>query len=363
MVSTLDTTIFDDTSFAQLLAVERKRTDRSHRPFLLLLIELQIRLWDGQRRKRALVKNVVQALRLCTRQTDMIGWYKSNAVIGVIYTELRHAGRSIDTILARVNAALQAHLLPAQLQAIAITAYVYPQHEPGVPPSAPNDKLYVDLKQHTLPRLGKRALDIVGGFVLLVLCAPVFVLIGVAIKCTSHGPILFKQTRIGQFGKPFTFLKFRSMYADADPRVHEQYIQAFMLQSRHGGNALETLKHDGLFKLSNDARITPLGHFLRKTSLDELPQLLNVLAGTMSLVGPRPPILYELKDYDIWHRRRVLEAKPGLTGLWQVTGRSRTTFDDMVRLDLQYIDQRSLWTDLKLLLRTPWSVLKCDGAR
>src|SRR5215813_3636470 len=137
MVSTLDTTIFDDTSFAQVLAVERKRTDRSHRPFLLLLIELQIRLWDGQRRKRALVKNVVQALRLCTRQTDMIGWYKPNAVIGVIYTELRHAGRSIDTILARVNAALQARLLPAQLQAIAITAYVYPQHEPGDSPAAP----------------------------------------------------------------------------------------------------------------------------------------------------------------------------------------------------------------------------------
>src|ERR1051326_5764894 len=121
MVSTLDTTIFDDVSFARLLASERKRTDRSHRPFLLLLIELKLRLRDGQRRHRTLAKNVVQALHLCTRQTDMIGWYKNNAVIGVIYTELRHEDCSIDTILARVNAALQAHLLPTQIETLTLT--------------------------------------------------------------------------------------------------------------------------------------------------------------------------------------------------------------------------------------------------
>ena len=153
------------------------------------------------------------------------------------------------------------------------------------------------------------------------------------------------------------------MYTDADSTRHEQYIKGFILQSRNGSTALEALKQEGLFKLTNDPRVTPLGRVLRKTSLDELPQLLNVLAGTMSLVGPRPPIPYEIKNYDTWHTRRVLEAKPGITGLWQVQGRSRTTFDDMVRLDLQYIDQWSFWTDLKLLLQTPWTVIKCKGAR
>ena len=159
------------------------------------------------------------------------------------------------------------------------------------------------------------------------------------------------------------FLKFRSMYIDADTRVHEQYVQEFILQSKNGSGASEELKQDGLFKLSKDSRITPLGHFLRRTSLDELPQLLNVLVGTMSLVGPRPPIPYEIKDYGNWHRRRVLEAKPGITGLWQVQGRSRTTFEDMTRLDLRYIDTWSFWADLKLLLQTPWTVMKGEGAR
>jgi lipopolysaccharide/colanic/teichoic acid biosynthesis glycosyltransferase len=363
MVSTLDKTIVDDESFARILASERRRTDRSQRPFLLLLLELKTRLRDRQPCRRTLVNSVIESLQLCIRQTDMIGWYKNNSVIGVIYTDLRHVDASIDKIVSKVTAALQARLLPPQLDAITLTAYVYPPPERGSSDSAAHDKLYPDLKQYKLVDVLKRMLDMLGSIVLLVLSAPVSLLIGVAIKLTSKGPVLFKQRRIGQFGQPFTFLKFRSMYTDADPRVHEQYIQEFMLQSKHGGSALETVKQDGLFKLSKDARITPLGHILRKTSLDELPQLLNVLAGTMSLVGPRPPIPYEIARYDIWHLRRVLEVKPGLTGLWQVQGRSRTTFDDMVRLDLQYIAQRSLWTDLKLLLQTPWAVIKCDGAR
>ncbi len=363
MLSTLNTAILDDESFARILAAERKRTDRSQSPFLLLLLELEIRRRDGPHRRRALVKNIIQSLQLCIRQTDMIGWYENDAVIGGIYTELHHGDAAVAKILTKVTATLQAHLLPQQRDAITITAYVYPQQERGSADSAASDKLYPDLKQHKLADFAKRTLDMLGSVVLLVLAAPVFLLIGVAIKLTSPGPVLFKQTRIGQFGRPFTFLKFRSMYIDADHRVHEQYIQEFMLQSRQGGRALETVKQDGLFKLSKDARITPLGHVLRRTSLDELPQFLNVLAGTMSLVGPRPSIPYEIEHYDIWHLRRVLEAKPGLTGLWQVQGRSRTTFDDMVRLDLQYIAQRSLWTDIKLLLQTPWAVIKCDGAR
>jgi lipopolysaccharide/colanic/teichoic acid biosynthesis glycosyltransferase len=293
----------------------------------------------------------------------MIGWYKHNSIIGIIFTELSEEIPSISKIRKRVHTALQAQLTLQQIAIITIATYLYPPEDPDPSEPAAHDKLYPDLKHHKLASLVKRFLDIIGSSMLLVLCLPILVFIGVAIKLTSKGPILFRQTRIGQFGQHFTFLKFRSMYTDADSRVHQQYVQEFILQSKNGNGAHEALKQDGFFKLSQDPRITPVGRFIRTTSLDELPQLLNVLAGTMSLVGPRPPIPYEAEHYDMWHRRRLLEAKPGITGLWQVKGRSRTTFEDMVRLDLQYIDEWSLWTDLKLLLQTPWTVIKCEGAR
>jgi lipopolysaccharide/colanic/teichoic acid biosynthesis glycosyltransferase len=153
-------------------------------------------------------------------------------------------------------------------------------------------------------------------------------------------------------------LKFRTMHIGVDDRVHRDYVSSFI----KGAGQIQGSGQNGFFKLTNDRRVTPLGRLLRKTSLDELPQLWNVLRGDMSLVGPRPPIPYELEQYAPWHRRRVLEAKPGITGLWQVTGRSRTTFDEMVRLDLRYIGTRSLWTDIKILLATPAAALLGKGA-
>ena len=293
----------------------------------------------------------------------MIGWYKHNTVIGVIFTELHQEEPPTGTILERVNAALHARLTPEQIDAVTLSIYLYPQQDAGLSDASTQAELYPDRAWKKRTSLVKRIVDVLGSCGLLVLFLPVFVCIGVAIKLTSPGPILFRQTRIGQFGQPFMFLKFRSMYTDADPRVHEKYIQEFILQSKNGRGASDGLQKDGLFKLSRDPRITPLGRFIRRTSLDELPQLFNVLVGTMSLVGPRPPVHYEIKDYNIWHMRRVLEAKPGITGLWQVQGRSRTTFEDMVRLDLHYIDTWSLWTDLKILLQTPWTVIKGEGAR
>lgn len=328
-----------------------------------MLLDLSRLLRDGQQQRSKLVKNVIKSLQICTRQTDMIGWYKRNYIIGIIFTELGEEVLSISKIHEKVHTALQTQLTLQQIDIITVSTYLYPPEDPGSSEPATHDKLYPDLKHYKLASLVKRMLDIIGSFMLLVLCLPILVCIGVAIKLTSKGPILFRQTRIGQFGQHFTFLKFRSMYTDADSRVHQQYIQEFILQSKNGNGAHEALKQDGFFKLSQDPRITRIGRFIRTTSLDELPQLLNVLAGTMSLVGPRPPIPYEAEHYDIWHRRRLLEAKPGITGLWQVKGRSRTSFEDMVRLDLQYIDKWSLWTDLKLLLQTPWTVIKCEGAR
>jgi lipopolysaccharide/colanic/teichoic acid biosynthesis glycosyltransferase len=172
--------------------------------------------------------------------------------------------------------------------------------------------------------------------------------------------VLFRQQRIGQYGQLFTFLKFRSMYVDNDHLVHQRFVTQLISSEVKD---LSTCKDgDGVYKLKDDKRITRMGKLLRRTSLDELPQLLNVLKGEMSLVGPRPAIPYELAAYQTWHRRRVLESKPGITGVWQVTGRSRVKFDEMVRMDLRYAMAWSPWLDVKILLRTPLAVIRGSGA-
>jgi len=150
------------------------------------------------------------------------------------------------------------------------------------------------------------------------------------------------------------------MYTNNNPKVHQEYVQRFI--AGQSGNEKGDPGKPVIYKITNDSRVTPVGRFLRKTSLDELPQFWNVLSGEMSLVGPRPSMPYEFEVYDIWHRRRVLELKPGVTGLWQVSGRSRICFDDMVRLDLRYSQSWSLWLDLRILLATPRAVISGEGA-
>jgi lipopolysaccharide/colanic/teichoic acid biosynthesis glycosyltransferase len=218
--------------------------------------------------------------------------------------------------------------------------------------------LYAQQVRIAMFQILKRSMDILGSLALLIILSPLLLAIGGLVKLSSSGPALFRQVRIGQMMKPFMFFKFRTMYADSNHAIHHDYVSWFI---RSSGKAQEKGRHT-FFKMTNDSRITPIGHFLRKSSLDELPQLWNVLRGEMSLVGPRPPLWYELHQYKPWHRHRVLEAKPGITGLWQVTGRSRTTFDDMVRLDLRYARNQSLWTDIKILLATPMAVISRKGA-
>jgi lipopolysaccharide/colanic/teichoic acid biosynthesis glycosyltransferase len=183
------------------------------------------------------------------------------------------------------------------------------------------------------------------------------------VKLSSPGPVLFRQKRVGQYGKQFTFLKFRSMKDGNDPSVHEKFVAKLMAAEAEavpGGSAAEGRP---MYKLVDDPRITRFGAFLRRTSLDELPQLVNVLLGEMSLVGPRPPIPYEVDKYAPWHLERLVVAKPGITGLWQVEGRSRVSFNEMVRMDLRYAKEWSLWLDIKLLVRTIGVVCKMTGAR
>lgn len=208
----------------------------------------------------------------------------------------------------------------------------------------------------TLPRLhrfAKRSLDLILSCLLLLLCAPAFLVIMICIRLDSCGPALFRQKRIGLLGREFEFLKFRTMFVGADD-VHRAYVREWM----HAGERAR--QPNGEFKLSRDQRITRVGRFLRRYSIDELPQLLNVLRGEMSLVGPRPALGYEVADYEPWQRDRLC-VPPGITGLWQVSGRNRLSFEEMVKLDIRYARNCSLWLDFHILLRTLPTVLRGTG--
>jgi exopolysaccharide biosynthesis polyprenyl glycosylphosphotransferase len=194
--------------------------------------------------------------------------------------------------------------------------------------------------------VAKRVLDILGGTVAAIILSPLLVAIAVWIRSGSDGPIVFRQTRVGLHGRTFEVWKFRTMVADA-----EQGLEALRDHNEVRGNA---------FKITNDPRVTPAGRWLRRTSLDELPQLINVLRGEMSLVGPRPPLLSEVAGYDVWHRRR-LSMRPGMTGLWQVSARREPDFDRWVESDLEYIDRWSFWLDLKIIAMTVPAVLAGEG--
>jgi len=206
----------------------------------------------------------------------------------------------------------------------------------------------------------KRIIDFIGAAIGLFVLSPVMLLIALAIKITSPGPVLFRQERLGYMGKKFMFLKFRSMCHACDDSIHKEYMTKFINKKneKHSDKSGACSYH----KMTDDPRITPLGRILRKTSLDELPQFYNVLCGEMSLVGPRPPIAYEVDRYCSWHKRRILEVKPGITGLWQVEGRSTLSFDEAVRLDIQYAENWNLLLDLKLILKTVKVVFSGKGA-
>ncbi len=231
--------------------------------------------------------------------------------------------------------------------------------------------LYLRVRNRERYYSAKRAMDILVASLLLVVFSPLMILIAVAIRLYSPGPIFFAQERVGSKrhtrGKdtswqPTTFrcFKFRTMHVNADPSVHRAYVQALIENNPEKMAAIQG-QTTSLRKLVEDARISRPGRLLRKFSLDELPQLWNVLRGDMSLVGPRPAIPYEVEMYQGWHTHR-LEAQPGITGLQQITARSTADFDQQIQLDLQYIDQQSLWLDCKIMLKTPIVVISTKGA-
>ncbi len=203
----------------------------------------------------------------------------------------------------------------------------------------------------------RRLADISLALILLLLLSPLLIAVAVAIRLDSRGPALFRQRRVGYEEREFTLFKFRSMRLDADPRGHQEYVTALI----KGSEAIPDGGRDDLYKLAVDNRITPVGRWIRAWSVDELPQLLNVLLGNMTLVGPRPAIPYEVAEYPTWYLERFA-VKPGLTGYWQVSGRSERTYEEMVRLDIQYARSRSLGLDLSILFKTPFTVLSRKGA-
>ena len=346
--------------FARALSLERKRTERSGKPFVLVLLNLRgVEVLNGD--KTNYLHRVVTAISSFRRATDIVGWYRHGAVLAAIFTELgTGASNASVSLAAKIDAAIEKHVGRENGVRIEVTYHVFPEEWKGTKVGKGVDtKLYPDIETPSekgwLGSTGKRMIDIALSSLALIVLLPVFLLIAAAIKMSSRGPVLFRQERIGQLGIPFMFLKFRSMRASTESTIHREFVRKLI-----NGNL--DVPQNGIFKIQNDPRVTRIGHILRKTSLDELPQFWNVLMGEMSLVGPRPPLPYEVEVYDIWHRRRILEARPGITGLWQVTGRSRTCFNDMVRLDLHYTQSSSLWLDLKILLQTPRAVLAGDGA-
>lgn len=356
--------ILDEEAFSRAIVHERKRAERTRESFLLLLLSAgkHSQLEQGAR----LLQSVISKLMLSTREADIIGWSRDKATVGLIFTciDPESPKAVLSAVLERVSDCMRTIDARDQAEDLNISFHFFPDNCDHTDTQFPPDPvLYPDLSTLTearrFSRVVKRVIDIVGSSLALVLFAPLLGAIAIAVKATSRGPVFFAQLRVGQGGKVFTMLKFRSMRNDSDPTKHKTFVTGFIK-----GNPLTHSDPSGesIYKLTNDIRITPVGRFLRKTSLDEFPQFFNVLKGDMSLVGPRPPIPYELSAYQRWHRHRLFGVKPGITGPWQISCRSRSTFDEMVRLDLRYAVSWTPWTDLRILLRTPLAVLRGSGA-
>ncbi len=323
--------ILAECMFRKILRWERKRAERSHEFFLLMLIDAS-RVFQTKEVERVL-SETLSTISCSTRETDIVGWYQESAVLGVIFTEIHKADRTALQTLMRddVIASLRARLGAEQADQIHISFHFFPEDKLNFSRLA-DAELYPDLHERDDTRkfclFVKRAMDILGSVLALVLCSPLFIIISLAIKLTSKGPILFRQERVGQNGVRFTFLKFRSMKFVSDPGIHRDYVKRFI--AGEIGPAQSGDNRNVVYKIQNDPR--------------------------------GPPIPYEIELYQAWHLGRVAEVKPGITGLWQVNGRSKSTFDEMVRLDLRYARTWSPWLDIKILLRTPRAVFFGEGA-
>jgi len=345
--------IFGKRNFLEHLHKEKLRAQRADSPLSFLLFTVN----NSQNVHLTHINEILKNVRSNTRSIDILSLvnYKT---IGVILPNTNEKGaKQICEKIVNSNSnstfSITSATYPDQLfESISENGYIEQD-------AYPFD--YVSLKEHSSFQLSiKRAIDIVGSISGMLILMPLMLLVALIIKLTSPGPVIFKQIRLGKQGIPFTFYKFRSMYADTDDQIHRDYITDFI--SGHHEKINQGNGEEPIYKMTSDPRITKIGAFIRKTSIDELPQLFNVLIGDMSLVGPRPPLAYEVEKYQPWHLKRLLDMKPGITGLWQVEGRSSTEWDDAVRLDIRYIQNWSLLQDFKILIKTVLEIFHCKGA-
>jgi exopolysaccharide biosynthesis polyprenyl glycosylphosphotransferase len=345
---------FYDFYFLKQLHLETLRAQRSKSTLSIILLTP-----DKETNLEFLNMNEILGLiRKKTRDTDISGFVNHKAICVLLPDTDESGAKEICAKLAN------------KIPQLTITSSSYPDQifesltkNGCVQPDAFPFEIWdpMDLKGASwFKSFLKRGMDIVGSIIGILVFMPVMIITALIIKVTSPGPAIFSQIRLGKHGAPFTFYKFRSMHVNMDNQLHRDYVNDF-IKGRHE-KINQGDEEKPIYKIKSDPRVTKVGKFIRKTSIDELPQFFNVLKGDMSLVGPRPPLPYEAENYQAWHLRRILDMKPGITGLWQVEGRSKTQWDDTVRLDIRYIKNWSLLLDLKILLRTFKEVLKCRGA-
>lgn len=353
--------LYSQDLFRDLLIHERKRSERSNHQLFFVALDIKDVL-TSTRADAEVVGKIIKSLSKASREIDIKGWYENPICIGIIYTELEV--QAYERILDKLRMALTVAVGSEIVERIGITYTTFPELDgkkwtrdrseervlfPPLPPKTILKESQVWLKDF---------LDLVASIIGVALLSPLLIVVALLIKATSRGPVVFKQERIGRGGKKFQLYKFRSMKVNNDSGIHQDFVKKLISGETPAGVNCESPS----YKIKHDPRVTAIGRFIRATSIDELPQLFNVLLGNMSLVGPRPPLAYEVEVYQAWHRSRVVSVKPGITGLWQVNGRSKTTFDGMVRMDLEYIRTWSFWLDMKLLFKTPAVVVTTKGA-
>ena len=349
----LERNILPKSYFTNALRIEKLRANRSRSALSIALFYFKGDTEDDENS----IHDFLRSLLKYTRETDIKGWVDQD-VIGLILPDTDEKG--LQRCIEKIKNGDGNGQYPV------VTA-TYPDFlferllaETENPPDIFPIELDETRHSNVFSRFGKRCIDIAGSLVAIVACLPLMLFTILAIKLDSSGPIIFKQIRHGEKGSRFGFLKFRSMATNCDDKAHREYVTSLIKGEHKRINQGDT--EEPLYKMRSDPRVTRVGKVIRRTSIDELPQLFNVLKGDMSLVGPRPPLPYEVEKYEPWHLRRILEVKPGITGLWQVDGRSKTSFDDMVRLDLNYALNWSLWLDIKILLKTVRAVIRPNGA-
>ena len=354
--------LLSESEFSDTLRRDILRSDRSLRSITILSFSIMDSDLDHGKELESLVRfaNIVNDN---IRSSDVKGWYKKNSKLSVsvilyntnlmdservvrilyngFYNHYNCSNNKVDTILCTMFSYPQVH--DENNLSVYIKKFEY---------EFPNMRFHIDdFLEYNFPT-SKRALDIAGSLIGLILLFPLFVVVSIYIKIVSPGPIFFMQKRVGFNKKYFMMIKFRSMHVNSDECIHRKYVAKLIKESSNNKDQCSNIP---MKKIDEDDRIIPCGNILRKSCIDELPQLINVLVGDMSLVGPRPAIQYEFDEYQHWHTKRV-DIKPGMTGLWQVKGKNNIPFKDMVRLDINYCRNVTFWLDVKILFLTPFVI-------